>query len=121
MRRVYLAGPMTGYEDFNYPAFARAELEYTAAGFEVENPANHFGGSQTEKYEDYLFEAIRSLLTCDAIVLLPGWYASYGANVELVNAHAIGLEVLDYATGTPYKPGWPLVNGHLLTKGKVLR
>lgn len=118
MKRLYLSGPMSGFEDFNYPAFDRAEVEYKAVGFAVENPARHFGGSQDESYEDYLFEAIRSELLCDSVVLLPGWFSSYGANVELVVAQAIGLEVIDYATGKPYQKGWPLVNGHRLVKGR---
>jgi hypothetical protein len=40
-KRLYLAGPMTGIEDFNYPAFNAMAERLRAAGYEVKNPADH--------------------------------------------------------------------------------
>ena len=37
MKRIYIAGPMTGLPDFNYPAFNAAAARMRALGFEVEN------------------------------------------------------------------------------------
>ena len=31
--RIYIAGPMSGLPDFNYPSFDRAEQDLAAAGF----------------------------------------------------------------------------------------
>ncbi|CRM19804.1 hypothetical protein [Pseudomonas sp. 31 R 17] len=39
--RVYVAGPMTGIEDFNYPAFNAVADQLRALGYEFENPADH--------------------------------------------------------------------------------
>lgn len=39
--RVYVAGPMTGIPDFNYPAFNAVADQLRAQGYEVENPADH--------------------------------------------------------------------------------
>ncbi len=37
-----------------------------------------------------------ALLTCDVIVLLPGWQQSRGAQLEKTVAEAIGLSVVYY-------------------------
>lgn len=37
--KLYIAGPMTGLPEFNYPAFMDAERRLIAAGYEIENPA----------------------------------------------------------------------------------
>lgn len=39
--RVYVAGPMTGIADFNYPAFNAVADQQRTHGYEVENPADH--------------------------------------------------------------------------------
>jgi hypothetical protein len=39
--RGYVAGPMTGIKDFNYPAFNAVAEDLRAQGYEVENPADH--------------------------------------------------------------------------------
>ncbi|SED31843.1 protein of unknown function [Pseudomonas frederiksbergensis] len=39
--RVYLTGPMTGFEDFNFPAFNKMAADLCACGYVVENPAEH--------------------------------------------------------------------------------
>jgi hypothetical protein len=39
--RVYLAGPMTGLPEFNYPAFNAEAARLRALGYQVENPAEN--------------------------------------------------------------------------------
>ena len=39
MKRIYIAGPCTGYPDLNFPAFHAAAARLRAAGHHVENPA----------------------------------------------------------------------------------
>ncbi len=88
--RIYLAGPMTGYRDFNFPAFHRAEALLLALGLEVENPANteHPAGTQ---WDGYMRSAIRQMLTCQGVATLNGWETSRGARLELEVATQIGM------------------------------
>lgn len=119
-RRIYIAGPMTGYPNFNYDSFNKAEEEWQAAGWAVANPARHFDGAQDLPYEEYIREAILDLIESDAVVLLPGWYDSFGANTELVVARALSLPIYAHATGTAYEqPGAPFPNAHRLVQGRV--
>lgn len=71
--RVYIAGPMTGHPDWNFPAFHEAAAAWRDAGWEVENPAEAFGGATDRPYEDYVQHDLDVLRKCDAIAILPGW------------------------------------------------
>jgi len=93
--KVYIAGPMTGYLNFNYDAFHKAAAAWRKAGWEVENPAEHFGGRTDLDYPAYIRAAIESVLGCDAIAPLNGWMSSRGATLEMGIALAIDLLVLD--------------------------
>ena len=97
--KVYISGPMTGYEAFNYPAFHEAAAFWRSCGYEVVSPAelNPDTGGQ---WEDYLRADLRALLDCDAIALLTGWEASRGASLELHVAKALGMEVWDGSART---------------------
>lgn len=89
--RVYIAGPMRGKPDLNFPEFNRVAAEWRAAGFEVINPAELDGGDVSQPFSYYIKRDIQALLTCDAIVLLKGWSDSQGARVEQNVAEACGL------------------------------
>ena len=39
MKRIYVAGPMSGLPAFNFPAFHEAAADLRACGFDVVNPA----------------------------------------------------------------------------------
>ena len=93
--KVYIAGPMTGYEDFNYPAFHAAAAELRAQGYEVLNPAEHFEGRQDLPYQTYMRGAITALLEAEAIYTLPGWTSSKGAKMEMLIAERLGLPHLN--------------------------
>jgi hypothetical protein len=86
---------MSGLPGYNYAAFNAAAVRYREAGFEVENPAEHFGGRTDLPYPQYMRAAIRCLLMCDMIVLLPGWKKSKGARLEYRIAVATEMEVLN--------------------------
>jgi len=92
--RIYVAGPMTGIEDFNFPAFNAAAEALRAAGYIVENPADH-GLVEGADWADYLAYDLTRLGLCDTIYLLPGWEKSKGAQLELLIAERLGMAVIN--------------------------
>jgi len=102
MRRIYIAGPMRGYEDSNYPAFNRAAARFRALGWVVANPAeigSLFNHSSTIDPAEYIREDLHHLARCEAIALLSGWEASVGARCEVAVALTLGLRFFDAGTG----------------------
>lgn len=92
MKKVYVAGPMTGYEDFNRQEFndAAARL-YIYDKSAVLNPATLPDGLTQGQYMDICFAMIRA---ADAIYLLKGYEKSKGALAELAYAEKLGLEII---------------------------
>lgn len=90
MTRIYVAGPMTGLPDFNFPAFNAAAAQLRALGYDVENPAEN-PEPPCGSWLAYMRMAIVQVAKCDALVLLPGWEQSKGARVEF--QLAVGLEL----------------------------
>ena len=91
--KIYIAGPMTGLPESNFPAFALAAEQLTAAGFTVLNPADH--GTDTSKpWHHYIRLGLRMLLDADAVATLPGWEVSRGATLEVHTAHALAMPVM---------------------------
>lgn len=103
--RIYIAGPMTGHPESNYPAFNAAAAAWREKGWEVENPAEHFGGAQDRTYEEYVEVDIAALTHCDAIALLPGWNGP-GARGSVweraIARHLLHIPVFDATS--PCKP-----------------
>lgn len=117
--RVYLAGPMTGYENHNFPAFNAAADCLRAEGLEVVNPADH-DLIEDAQWGDYMRYDIAQLAQCESIALLPGWDKSKGATLEVHIAKALGMTVryLEGAEATPPAPPAPLP-GKPLTKDQI--
>ncbi|MCF5228580.1 DUF4406 domain-containing protein [Pseudomonas sp. PA-5-4G] len=92
--RVYVAGPMTGIEDFNYPAFNAVADQLRALGYEVENPADH-GVVEGAQWADYMAYDLTRLGLCGVIALLPGWEKSQGAKLEVLIAERLGMTVVN--------------------------
>lgn len=93
---IYIAGPMTGVEDFNYPLFNKTAETLRSQGFTVFNPAETESENTDYPYQQapwdwYLRRAIRKLTHCDLIVLLPGYENSKGASLELSIALSLGI------------------------------
>ncbi|MBS4077273.1 DUF4406 domain-containing protein [Pseudomonas sp. MBT-4] len=101
--RLYLAGPMTGIEDFNYPAFNAMAERLRAAGYDVENPADH-GTVDGADWADYMAYDLTRLGLCGQVAVLPGWENSKGARLEVHIARELGM---------------PLVNAHDLVSMEV--
>lgn len=91
MKRIYVAGPMSGLPELNFPAFHAAAAKLRAEGFDVVNPAE-INSDPAAKWEDCMRADIRELVTCDGIALLPGWGDSRGAKLEAHIAEALGMD-----------------------------
>lgn len=92
-KRVYVARPMTGIEDFNYPAFNAMADRLRTQGYEVENPADH-GIVEGAQWADYMAYDLTRLGLCGVIALLPGWDLSQGARLEVMIAEHLGMRVV---------------------------
>ena len=90
MNRIYLAGPMSGLPLYNYPAFNAAAAQLRVMGYHVENPAEN---PEQPSWAHYMRLAIGQLVTCDTVVLLPGWRKSKGARVERWLAKLLQIEI----------------------------
>lgn len=110
--RFYIAGPMHGYPEFNFPMFDRARDFLRARGHIAISPADHdrqvdpaielkpgFRGGRREDLPDFDYHAAMQwdLATVardvDAILLLPGWEHSNGAGHERYVAEACGHRI----------------------------
>lgn len=123
MKKIYVAGPMTGFEYFNFPAFDAARDKLRSEGWAVFSPADHDRHllmkrtSWMPQEEDSIgpwkmwsenvtegkLPTLRDMLgadlewiakNADAIFMLPGWENSKGANAEWALAKALGLEII---------------------------
>jgi hypothetical protein len=92
--RIYLAGPMAGYPERNYPAFNRAAKALRELGYEVYNPAEYTGqGTDDFPLREAFTEYARYILNdADIIALLPGYEKSVGATAELSLARVVKLK-----------------------------
>ena len=86
--RIYVAGPLTGLLDLNYPAFDAETERLRGLGYCVENPAET---PEQAAWADYMRHAIAKLVTCDEVALLPGWSRSDGAFMEYLIAKRLGI------------------------------
>lgn len=91
MTRAYLSGPMSGLPEMNYHAFNAEAARLRALGFHVENPAEN---PEQSSWEDYMKAAIIQMLSCEVVVMLPGWAESRGALIERELALRLGLKVI---------------------------
>lgn len=87
---LYLSGPMTGYEDFNYPAFHAAKACLEAHGYECISPADLPLRDDWE-WVNYIEVDIGSVFAVDGIARLEGWEQSKGARIENKIAEHRGL------------------------------
>lgn len=89
---LYVAGPMTGLPELNYPAFFAAEARLIAAGFRVENPAINQLPSEA-LYTDYLRLGLAQLLKAGGVAVLDDWWRSGGARWEISTAGILHMPI----------------------------
>ena len=128
MSACYIAGPMRGLPEYNYPAFFAAEDALRAAGWDpIYNPAGMDREYDKVVYEAWTIEEQKlhdtaqaarhfawrdvnilikrlSAENCDAIILLPGYEASTGATAELAVARWVMLRVLTIDQALNFAP-----------------
>ena len=95
-RRVYVAGPITGYDlDERMRAFRAAADGLKAAGHFAVLPYGivEYPWNDGLEWTDYLREDIRRLTTCDGIALLHNWQNSKGAIGERNVGMLLGLDI----------------------------
>lgn len=93
---VYVAGPMSGRPDFNYPAFEAAAVALRAKGYRVFSPHeidDDVPGSKP--YEWYIEAGLAKLRQCNTVALLPGWEDSKGVSIELKYARGEGMAIFE--------------------------
>lgn len=91
--KLYVAGPMSGYPELNFPAFHTEAARLRAFGFEIVNPAE-INVDPSAGWLECMRADIRELVTCDGIALLQGGEQSRGAAVEHTLARGLGLRVM---------------------------
>lgn len=88
---IYIAGPMTGYPDYNRPAFDAKAAELRAKGHRVLNPADI---KPMPEYSNYWPINKAMLDGSDAIYLLNGWEASPGTRKEFNYAGQHNINIM---------------------------
>lgn len=112
--KIYLAGAMSGYPEFNFPAFFAAEDKFKAEGWTVFNPANKDTEGDVQKdasyatgddqqlmksgwdFKDAYLWDVTKVIESDAIFMLKGWEKSAGARGEHAVAVSIQQRYPDY-------------------------
>jgi hypothetical protein len=99
--RVYLAGPMSGIDKQNFPAFDAAAKFLRASGLQIVSPAELDSPAErkraltnrpaTKTWGAFLARDIEIVADqCDGIIFLPGWEKSRGARLEAFTALLCG-------------------------------
>lgn len=108
MSTFYIAGPMDGYPQRNYPAFHKAGEELKKNDIEVLSPAHdefgrplkpphpdeeHLWKEHLHLWQEQLRESLKKLLLCDGVYMLKGWETSPGAGLEYRTALTLGMTI----------------------------
>lgn len=100
--KYYLAGPMTGIPQFNYPAFREATKHLRSQGLDIISPVEQDSAKYQElaiksknghhkdveetgdTWGDILAKDVKIVADeVDGVVVLPGWSESRGARLEV--------------------------------------
>ena len=100
-KRIFIAGPMRGYEKYNFPKFDRIEKLLNDFGIDCVNPgriSRRFKekdvNSDISVYNEMVRLQQEAERTCDSILLLDGWQWSKGVQLEVKTAAELGMQFL---------------------------
>jgi hypothetical protein len=105
---IYIAGPMTGQAEHNFPAFFAAEKELEKWGWRVISPARMdieagfdptatTGRIELQDLKEVMRRDTRAIIDdAQALALLPGWERSRGSLAEIQLARWKGIPVYLY-------------------------
>lgn len=119
--KYYLAGPMTGIPQFNYPAFDKASALLRSQGFDIVSPAEMddektraaamasvdgrpgSGSTNGETWGDFLARDVKLIADqVGGIIFLDGWFKSKGARLEAFVGLLTGKQFAFYQHQTVY-------------------
>jgi len=92
---IYISGPITGRPQLNVSAFRDAEDKIRALGLKTIVPHDLMVEMDTTGmvWEDYMRTCIKALMDCSAVVTLPDWEESPGAQLEVHIARKLNIKV----------------------------
>lgn len=95
--RIYIAGPITGCEDY-WERFRKAEVELKTLfpdSVRIVNPAYMVKTLESFSHREQVEYCFKLLGECDAIYLIDGWEESKGAQAEYGFATAKALKLME--------------------------
>lgn len=95
MLTVYIAGPITGKDDHNKPAFREAARLWGKKGWNAIDPLALDADDHSQSWDFYMRRDIKLLVDADVIALLPGWRESRGATTEATIAGMLDIPSFD--------------------------
>ena len=114
---VYLAGPMRGYENYNFPAFDDARDNWVRRRYAIISPADIDRAAGIGDINDpgpFVYRDLFALLLAashkGSIAMLPGWEKSTGACAEFFLARWLGLKIRDAQTRGLMRAGQAYAN-----------
>jgi len=90
MKKIYICGKVTGDQNYR-EKFREEENRLYSHHFWPVNPAAFI--SANEPWSKAMKIALRMMLLCDGVSLLPDWKKSKGAKIEARLARELGMDV----------------------------
>lgn len=120
LRSAYLAGPMRGHPEYNFPEFRRWTTKLRARGWKIFSPAerdeqdpdidhteNIAGWSGSRGLDYFMAHDLKAVCETDCVIYMPGWETSQGARLEGMVAVEIAHPVFEINIW-PLRTGWSL-------------
>lgn len=134
--KLYIAGPMRGIKDFNFPAFDAAAKRLRMLGHTVFSPAEYDRENHGDIFKSPTGDhadvpnapSVRTLLAADlawisanaeGVVVLDGFEMSYGANAEIALAEALSLPVIPLDDVEPAEDAYEVAMSNYGDNGTV--